>query len=99
MRYMISIVALSVGLAGFAGGALAEEPRYTPAQASNEFIPPKPKEGFRYPDCFCTDSTGKRVDVGRMACLTIGRESFTAKCSKSLNNTIWRRVSEGCPSV
>ena len=74
-------------------------PQFTPAQASNEFIPPKPKEGFRYPDCFCTDSTGKRVDVGRLACLTIGSESFTAKCSKSLNNTIWRRVSEGCPSV
>lgn len=70
-----------------------------PRQISNEFIPPKPKDGFRYPDCFCTDSTGSRVDVGRVACLTIGSRSFTARCAKSLNNTIWRKMSEGCPSA
>ncbi|MEM7686356.1 MAG: hypothetical protein AAF293_16125 [Pseudomonadota bacterium] len=81
-------------------GAGADETRKTPPeQVSNEFIPPKPKDGFRYPDCFCTDSKGDRVDVGRMACLTIGSRSFTARCAKSLNNTIWRQVSEGCPSV
>lgn len=75
------------------------QPTATPTQASNEFVPPKPKEGFRYPDCFCTDSVGKRVDLGKTACLQIGSQSFTARCAMSQNNPTWRRVSEGCPSV
>lgn len=98
MRQTIAFAVLALSLAAPVG-ATAEPLKFTPAQASNEFIPPKPKEGFRYPDCFCTDSTGSRVDVGRTACLTIGSRSFMAKCSKSLNNTIWRQVSDGCPSV
>ncbi|MEM7423146.1 MAG: hypothetical protein AAF334_05445 [Pseudomonadota bacterium] len=64
-----------------------------------QYVPPKPKKGFRYPDCFCTDSTGKRIDLGKTTCLKIGSQSFTARCAMSLNNPTWRRVSDGCPSV
>ena len=78
----------------------AAEPQFTPAQnAPGGYNPPKPKKGFRYPDCFCTDSTGKRVELGQTTCLQIGSTQFTARCAMSLNNPTWRRVSDGCPSV
>ena len=89
----------------FGGSATAEpaaktaEPMITPAQSGGGYNPPKPKKGFRYPDCFCTDSKGKRVELGKTVCLQIGSQSFTARCAMSLNNPTWRRVSEGCPSV
>ena len=79
--------------------AAAEEPKFTPAQQGTQYVPPKPKEGFRYPDCFCTDSDGQRIELGQTTCLTIGSQSFTARCAMSLNNPTWRRVSDGCPSV
>ena len=77
----------------------AEERLYTPVTKNSQYSPPKPKDGFRYPDCFCTDSTGKRVELGQTTCLRIGSQTFTARCAMSLNNPTWRRVSEGCPSV
>ena len=85
-------------------GAQADDPLpFTPAPrilpADDGYTPPKPKKGFRYPDCFCTDSQGKRVELGRMTCLQIGSQQFMARCDMSLNNPTWRRVSEGCPSV
>ena len=98
-------LAIIVGLAIFAhSSALAgDEPPFTPAPeiqpAQGGYSPPKPKKGFRYPDCFCTDSQGKRVELGRMSCLQIGSQQFMARCDMSLNNPTWRRVSEGCPSV
>ena len=46
--------------------------------------------------CYCTDSTGDRVEMGEMACLTIGKRRITARCDMSLNVPIWREVSEGC---
>lgn len=79
--------------------ALADEPKFTPVQQGNQYVPPKPKKGFRYPDCFCTDSTGQRIEMGQTTCLSIGSQSFTARCAMSLNNPTWRRISDGCPSV
>jgi len=66
---------------------------------SGVYNPPPPKKGFKYPDCFCTDSTGKRVELGRTSCLKIGSQQVLARCGMSLNNPTWRRISEGCPSV
>ena len=43
--------------------AFADEPKLTPVQQGNQYVPPKPKKGFRYPDCFCTDSTGQRIEL------------------------------------
>ncbi|MEO1102384.1 MAG: hypothetical protein AAFW98_01415 [Pseudomonadota bacterium] len=61
------------------------------------FVPPPAKEGFNYPDCYCTDSNGNRVEIGQRACLTIGRKQVTAVCGMSLNSPAWRNQSEGCP--
>ena len=99
MRALLASIALA---ALVAGPVLADppKPRYTPAQGTgNRFIPPKPKEGFRYPDCFCTDSEGKRIELGQTTCLRIGSQQVLARCDMSLNNPTWRRISDGCPSV
>ncbi|MEO0371912.1 MAG: hypothetical protein AAF231_10680 [Pseudomonadota bacterium] len=47
-------------------------------------------------DCYCTNSTGERVELGELICLTVGGRSFTAQCQMSLNNPMWREVSNGC---
>jgi len=52
---------------------------------------------FAYPDCYCTDSRGARVDLGDQACLTINGRSFMAVCDMSLNNPIWRYSETPCP--
>ncbi len=76
-----------------------------PAAADNvistqgTYNPPPPKKGFSYPDCFCTDSKGKRIELGQSSCLQIGSKQVLARCSMSLNNPTWRHVQEGCPSV
>ena len=63
------------------------------------FTQPPAKEGYSYPDCYCTDSKGQRVDMGRTACLIIGSRRVLARCDMSVNNPIWREESEGCPGV
>lgn len=96
----MSIIAISIVLAtGLVHPLSAEERPYTPVQQNSQYVPPKPKDGFRYPDCFCTDSTGKRIEIGQTTCLQIGSQTFTAQCGMSLNNPTWRRISDGCPSV
>jgi hypothetical protein len=59
---------------------------------------PAPKKGFKYPECFCTDSSGQRVDLGKTTCLKIGSQQVLARCDMSLNNPTWRRIQEGCPT-
>lgn len=56
---------------------------------------PKPKEGFSYPECFCTNR-GARVELGETACLRVDGRAFTARCAMSLNNPAWRRERDGC---
>ena len=69
-----------------AGPSLAETPATAPAS-------PKAHKG---PDCYCTDSTGGRVELGDSICLTVDGRSFIAQCQMSLNNPMWREISEGC---
>jgi len=85
---------LTLVLAPVPVSVAAEEPVLREA-----FTPPPAKEGYRYPDCFCTDSEGERVEVGQYACLTIGPKRMTAVCGMSLNNPAWRMRGEGCPSA
>ena len=85
--------ALSLGIALGAGPATAGPP------SNPNYSPPPAKEGFSYPDCYCTDSLGQRVEMGQMACLTIGSRRVLARCGMSVNNPAWREQSEGCPGV
>ncbi|MEM0922634.1 MAG: hypothetical protein AAGI13_06275 [Pseudomonadota bacterium] len=75
--------------------ALTEAAAGQPAQYS----PPAAKEGHSYPDCYCTDSAGDRVEIGASACLQIGSRQVWARCGMSLNNPAWRHSGESCPSA
>lgn len=86
------LITLAVMLWLPAHGVLAAE-----AAVSNGYAPPPPKEGFSYPDCYCTDSDGQRVEIGERACLDIGGRAVTAECRMSLNSPAWRTVADGCP--
>lgn len=67
------------------------------APARGGYAPPPAKDGFSYPDCYCTDSDGRRVEIGERACLRIGGREVTALCRMSLNSPAWRPLSDGCP--
>ena len=60
---------------------------------------PAPKQGYSYPDCFCTDSNGQRVELGETVCLSIGSRRVLARCEMSANNPAWRYETESCPGV
>lgn len=49
-------------------------------------------------DCYCTDSSGGRVDLGEMICLHVDGKMFMAQCQMSLNVPMWRKISDGCLS-
>lgn len=49
-------------------------------------------------DCYCTNSTGGRVDIGEMICLQVDGKMFMAQCQMSLNVPMWRKISDGCLS-
>lgn len=50
-------------------------------------------------DCYCTDRTGGRVDLGEMICLHVDGQSFMAQCQMSLNVPMWRKVQDSCVSA
>ena len=49
-------------------------------------------------DCYCTNSSGERVELGEMICLHVDGRSFMAQCQMSLNVPMWRELSDGCLS-
>lgn len=49
-------------------------------------------------DCYCTDRNGDRVELGDTICLQVDGRMFTAQCQMSLNNPMWREISDGCVS-
>lgn len=49
-------------------------------------------------ECYCTDKTGSRVELGEMRCLNVGGRFFMARCEMSLNNPMWRELEGGCVS-
>jgi len=77
--------------------ALATSPASAEDAAHHAYTPPPPKEGYSYPECYCTNSTGGRVEVGELACLTIGGRQVMSRCEKRRNLVIWKHQSEGCP--
>ncbi len=49
-------------------------------------------------DCYCTDKTGSRVEIGETICLQVDGRMFMAQCQMSLNVPMWREVQNGCLS-
>jgi len=49
-------------------------------------------------DCYCTDKTGSRVELGEEICLVVGGRAFMARCEMSLNNPMWRETGQSCIS-
>ncbi|WP_323764271.1 hypothetical protein [Marinovum sp.] len=52
--------------------------------------------GGRTIDCYCTDRSGARVELGQTICLQVDGRMFMAQCQMSLNVPMWREVAQGC---
>jgi len=91
MRLVASSIAVALALAAAApAGERASD---------GEYVRPPAKEGHDYPECYCTGSGGERVEVGEMACLTVGGRQVMSRCEKRRNLVMWNHQSEGCPNV
>ena len=51
---------------------------------------------FADPDCFCTDRTGSRVELGQEICMTVDGRAFMARCEMTLNTLSWKPTGEMC---
>ena len=49
-------------------------------------------------DCYCTDRSHNRVELGETICLQVDGRMFMAQCQMSLNVPMWREVEQGCLS-
>lgn len=49
-------------------------------------------------DCFCTDKSGARVELGEQRCLAVGGRIYMARCEMSLNVPMWRETDGNCVS-
>lgn len=78
---------------------LAQGPAAAQDTAPSPDHRPPAAEGYSYPDCYCTDSTGERVELGETSCLSIGSRRVLARCEMAANNPTWRHEAEGCPGV
>jgi hypothetical protein len=50
-------------------------------------------------DAHCRDARGQRHELGEVICITASCLTWMAKCELALNNAIWRKTQEGCPSA
>lgn len=55
-------------------------------------------KGGKTIDCYCTDKSGARVELGDMICLQVDGKMFMAQCQMSLNVPMWRKIQDGCLS-
>ena len=54
-------------------------------------------QAFAGQDCECLGN-GKRIKEGSVVCLQIGSsQRYLARCERNLNNTSWKKISDGCP--
>ncbi|MEO0912294.1 MAG: hypothetical protein AAFY59_04795 [Pseudomonadota bacterium] len=74
-----------------------------PALEVSDPLPPSqaqaPAPPVRKIDCYCTDKTGDRRELGELVCLDVDGRLFLARCEMSLNNPMWREVADGCVSA
>ena len=54
--------------------------------------------GGKTVECYCTDTSGTRVELGQTICLQVDGRMFMAQCQMSLNVPMWREVAKGCLS-
>lgn len=54
--------------------------------------------GGKTVECYCTDSSGARIELGETICLQVDGRMFMAQCQMSLNSPMWREVEKGCLS-
>ncbi len=47
-------------------------------------------------DCYCTDKSGSRVELGELRCMNVGGRVFLARCEMSLNVPMWRDQKSDC---
>jgi hypothetical protein len=55
--------------------------------------------GGKTVDCYCTDKSGARIEMGEVICLEVDGRMFTAQCQMSLNVPMWRELRDGCLST
>ena len=55
--------------------------------------------GGKTVDCYCTDTSGARIELGQTICLQVDGRMFMAQCQMSLNVPMWREVAQGCLSA
>lgn len=41
---------------------------------------------------------GRDMPEGALVCIDLASGTYLARCERVLNNTAWRRVTEGCPT-
>ena len=51
---------------------------------------------MKWPECYCTDQTGARVELGETICLTVDHRSYLARCQMVLNNPAWHEIASSC---
>lgn len=56
-------------------------------------------QAFRAQELFCTDATGSRRELGEIICISASCQTWMAKCDVSLNNPMWRKIQDGCPTA
>jgi hypothetical protein len=54
--------------------------------------------GGKVIDCYCTDQTGSRIELGQSICLNVDGRRFTARCEMSQNVPMWREQKDSCVS-
>ncbi|MEC7793715.1 MAG: hypothetical protein VX791_09400 [Pseudomonadota bacterium] len=64
-----------------------------------QIAPADVTQGGKTIDCYCTDKTGARVELGQTICMQVDGRMFMAQCQMSLNVPMWRELSEGCLST
>ncbi len=50
------------------------------------------------PDCECI-AYGTKFKEGTIICIRLGDKSHLARCEMSQNNTMWRKLVDGCPTA
>ncbi|MHA1527993.1 MAG: hypothetical protein ACTSVG_03160 [Alphaproteobacteria bacterium] len=78
-------------------GTIGSGPAAAQLISNPNFTQPPPKEGHSYPEYYCTNSKGQRIEIGETACLAIGSRRVPARCGISVNSPAWREESGDCP--